>query len=556
MSMKRELQNPSVCIRLPISRLSPGEVAPPLVPEHESWKVLAAWDDPLAPRRGHSPTHRTSSKTRINYQAAPALEWTRHRDRERTLVTGEPTWREYSVECRLQALQAAAGPTRDGWFINQARAGIVFRIHTSRRHYYFCLEGKRRLVLFRRIDDEWFKLAAQEVKYQEEIITLRVSLDGDAIRAECPELEVELFATDTTIPRGKAGFRALGQCRLFALSITMTPSQEKTNKRLARELIECTAHLGSSVPDEEEAGEIDLSDGRALLGAADFCQPGRNDLLFHTPEGLLATTWEGEELWRLRERTLSQRIVISADVVDSSRRIYALLGEREVTGRRYLGAPKNSLLTADEAVVIDGASGEILTRTKLPPAPEPDPSFPRSLEKLWGHNFSFETGRLVSEKSLDIAIRSNGSRKCDIWAYDGKLNLLWEHHQIDPPYGHLNAVHLFDVNNDGRSEVLAGGTLFSAEGEVLWVHDLGEEMQILGAEHYDAVLVGDFSNDSESDPLALFMGGSAGVYVVDALTGKTRAIHRTGHAQWVRACKVREDLPGEQLLVGMRWGNF
>jgi len=545
--MDRDSVSTTVVARLPIAGLSAGDVGPPMQPGHESWRTLAGWEDPLAPRGGYRVP---ADKTRIDTDDGPAIEWVRHHDRERALVTGQPTWREYRVECRVQALQAWAGPSRDGWFIAEAMAGIAFRIETSRHFYYFCLEGQRRLVLYRRIDDEWAVLGAEDVHYHEEILTLRVSLDGDGIHAECPELDVEMFATDTLLRTGRVGFRALGQCRLFDLSVSMTPSQQETNKHLARQLVERTAHVGSSVPDAVEVGEIDLSDGRGLLACSDFCQAGRNDLLFSTSDGLVATTWEGEELWRVAERPA--QVKMAAEATNGSRCIYILAGERMSAEQVSVGGVKGTRTLADEAIVVKGATGDILARTKLPEDP--------GLKPLDQYDFSFETGRLTGDQSLDIVVRQwrkdtqGGGR--DLWAYDADLKLLW-HQRVDPPYGHHNAVHLFDVNGDGRSEVIAGGTLLSADGNVLWVHDRAEEeRRIANARHYDAVLVGNFAEDAEDDPIALLIGGSAGVYVVDALTGRTRAAHRIGHAQWGMVCKVRDDLPGKQLMAGTRWGNF
>ena len=288
-------QEPIVVARLPIAELTPGEIAPPLEPGHPSWSTLAGWTDPLADRAAYRVP---SGKTRVDHEGQPAIEWQESADVERALITGAPTWREYCVECHVQALQTEAGPTSDAWFISDAMAGIVFRTVTSRWFYYFCLEGRRRMVLYRRVDDEWFELAARDVEYAGHIVTLRVSLDGDGMRAECPELGVEFFATDTALRGGKAGFRALGKCRLLDLRVTMTPSQQRLNGRLAEELVARTARLGATVPDEEEVGVIDVA-GRRLVEVSDFCCAGRNDLLFRARGALFAVTWDGEELWRL-----------------------------------------------------------------------------------------------------------------------------------------------------------------------------------------------------------------------------------------------------------------
>ncbi len=553
----------AVRVCLPIEELPYGEVAPPLELDHESWAVLSGWDDPLAPRAG---CRLPSGKTRIDYDGIPAIEW--HKDNaterplalgnERALTTGEPTWREYMVECRLQALETHAGPTNDGWFIDVARAGIIFRAETIRRHYYFCLEAQRRLVLYRRIDDEWFELAAQDVDYlalfaynqPEQIVTLRVELDGDGIRAVCPELEVDFRMTDTMIRSGKVGFRALGACRLFDLSISMTESGQRVNERLAGRLHRQTERLSESVPTERQVEEIELADGYKLVQACDVCRPGRNDLLLRGPGGLLATTFDGQELWRVEETVKDFRV--TGDAVDGSRRIYALVGEQRadhvtsVRGREHLAA------VADEIISIQGATGNIIGRTPLPDDPHVD--------KVQPYLFAIETGRLESDQDVDFVLRHCRSDMegggNDLWAFDGDLSLLW-HQTVTPPYGHGGAVHLVDLDDSGRSEVIAGGTIVAADGDILSVHDMSDEMpRIWGAGHYDAVVAGNFADDPERDPVVFLVAGSAGVYVMNPFNGRTRAVHPVGHAQWGKACKVRDDIPGQQVMVGTRWNNF
>lgn len=536
----------TIVARLPIAELAPGEVGPPLEPAHPSWGVLTGWTDPLADRAAYRVP---SGKTRVDWEGRPAIEWEESPDSEHAIVTGEPTWREYCAECTMQALQAEAGPTNDGWFIREAMAGIVLRVHTSRWFHYFCLQGQRRMVLYRRLDDEWHELAAQDVTYEGQVVTLRVRLDGDGMRAECTKLGVQFMVTDTALRTGKVGFRALGKCRLFDLRVSMTPSQQRLNERLAQEALARTARLGASVPDEEQVGEMDVT-GRRLLGASDFCAADRNDLLWSTRDALLATTWGGEELWSVPGRP--SHVKVAAEAVGGVRRIYALVGMRSAKERVTVRGTPSRGVVADEIIGINGATGHVEVRVKLPEEPE--------MELLRNYDVSFETGRLAGEHAIDICVRQwrvdcgGGGR--DIWAYDAGLNLLW-HQKVDPPYGHHNAVHMIDLNGDGRSEVMAGGTLISADGDVLSVHDSGEEVaRIAGAGHYDAVCVGFFAADEERDPVAFLMAGSAGVYVTDPLSGVTRAVHRTGHAQWGLPCTVRADLPGCQVLHGTRWGNM
>ena len=211
-----------------------------------------------------------------------------------------------------------------------------------------------------------------------------------------------------------------------------------------------------------------------------------------------------------------------------------------------------SVLTVEhEMVVIEGRTGAILARAELPPNVPTQRFFdwcPRS-------------AALVNADGTDIVLREwrddHGGGGIRLWAYDRALNLLWEHVQTGAHYGHHWALDFFDGDGDGREEMLAGGYLYRGDGTILWMHDRFDEMrQIRGASHYDAVVIGNLTGQPEDDPVAFLCGGSAGVYVVDALNGATRVVHRIGHAQGRSIGKVRPDLPGTEVLAVTRWGNY
>jgi hypothetical protein len=221
-------------------------------------------------------------------------------------------------------------------------------------------------------------------------------------------------------------------------------------------------------------------------------------------------------------------------------------------GRLLYGLVKKGGPKWGEMVVIQGDDGAVVARSECP----------EFHEMLNLPDFSTSSGNFTDTGGFDIVLREwrrdKGNGGVNVWAYDKDLNLLW-HHELQGVawYGHHYAVQFYDVDGDGRDELLAGGTLFDAEGNILWVHDRSDEvLRIAGAQHYDAVALGAFAEDEEIDPVAFLVAGSAGVYVVDGLTGRTRAFQRIGHAQGRLIGKVRNDIPGEQILVATRWGNM
>lgn len=527
---------------LPVADLPPGEILPPFELDHPSHRILAEWDDPLAPRNGYRVT---SAKTRTADEFGPALEWHAGDDFDRALVTGSPTWRDYSISCSVLPIQTAAGPAFDDPRVRFAAAGIIFRVETSRRYYFLCVEEAKRLVLYRRSDDDWSVLDSREITLPAGPVTLAVDANGDEFHASCPEAAVRFSVSDGAIASGRCGFRARGQCRLYNLTIDMSPEQRRCNEARANSAAAALEARMRAVPVERLLRVLRLPEGASVLACSEFHRVGVNDLLLACPGRLCAMSLEGVMLWELKADVAGAYATIGG--APGAALIFALTGRREGQDVRSVrGAPVRSQI-ADRITVVDGQTGKVQAEADLPrDVPHPSHMF----------DLSFEAGRLTGNEPTDILVRQDTSAGArPLWAFDRHLRPLWQQ-DVFPPYGHHNAVHFCDLDGDGRDEVLAGGVMLSSSGEVLWTHDAAEEMRsIRGARHYDAALVGRFAGPDQP-PVVFLMGGSAGVYVVDAFTGRTRAVHRVGHAQWGMPCSVRSDLPGEQVMVGTRWGNY
>ncbi|HRU04273.1 MAG TPA: hypothetical protein P5137_00700 [Candidatus Brocadiia bacterium] len=536
-------ESPALVLRLPIAEVAPGPILPPFDLDHPTHRVLAEWDDPFSPRSAYAVP---PGKTRVEDAFGPAIEWDDPRVQDRALVSVAPPWRDGAASCQVLPLAAETPPGPDDPGGRPANAGLVFRAATSRLYYFFCVEAKKRLVLYRRDDDVWTELAGREIVPPAAPLTLAVKANADALTAECPEAGVRFEVRDSAIAEGRWGFRARGACRLYDLALTFTQAQLQNRDEAAKQRAAGVRARAASVPEERHVRDLALPPNSRLLACDTLRKPGLNDLLLACPDSLCAMSLDGEMLWRTPCAVTGVYAIVRG--AGDRRLIYVLTGLRggvEVGGIRG-GRTRRDI--ANALAVFDGRTGAIVAETELPTEFTP--------KNVYGFDISFESGRLTSSEATDILVRhetSAGARQ--LWALDCQLKTLWRQ-EVDPPYGHHNAVHFFDVNRDGRDEVLAGGTLLSSTGAVLWVHDRAAEMRAIhSAGHYDAAPVGWFAGD-DKPPVAFLAAGSAGVYVVDALTGKTRAVHRMGHAQWALPCRLRTDLPGQQVLVGTRWGNF
>ncbi len=533
----------AVVATLDIAGLPEGPVLDPMAhPGAAEAAAFAGWETPIAPWGGF----RLASGFQIVRDGeACVLEFTLPAD-ERSIVTLPADSRDYAVEARVLPRQEAAGPHNDRADCERAYVGIVFRQESSRRFYLFCVEGGDTLVLYRRSDAEWYPLARQQVGPLTTYVTLRVDLDGDGISCSCPELQVALQATDGTFRTGRAGLRGVGAARVAALRILQTPAQQARDARRRATAASAEAALGADIPEPVLVHRMDL----AALGAtplfSDYARPGRYDLLL-PGKTLRAVTAAGDFLWEVPFPV--RRLEFSREHTPQGRLIYGFTGERSRRSSTVIHGDTVDWIIDDEVVAIEGATGRVLARATLP---ELDPvlRFP-----------DFSSGSLnLTGTGQDILVREwrrdTGGGGYNLWAYDRDLNLLW-HRRVDTPYGHHFSITGYDVDGDGRDEVLAGGRLYDAEGRILWTHDRADEMaRIHGAQHYDAAAIGALSGEEDLDPVGFLFGGSAGVYVVDGLSGATRAVHRIGHAQGRVIGRFRDDLPGVQLLAACRWGNM
>lgn len=535
---------------LDLADLPEGEILRTLEPLSPAERtLLQTWETPLTQWGGFQVNSDISVEST---PSGPQLRFARTRSgaAERALVTGDQSLRDCCITAVCQPVGEEMPPHVDRDDCTRALAGIVFRMQTSRWYYQFGIEGRGRAVLYRRRDDEWLALATRDVELPAGPVTLSVDLDGDGIRATCPELDVAFHATDTMYAAGKAGFRTLGEATLGELRVTAAPWQERRNAARADMLATAFEERSDRVP---EAVLVDTLDLAALGGSPTFCDfasPGRFDMLLTGEDTFRALDASGEEMWRLDEPIRNPVLSRSHDRADG-RLIYALSGERKVVDRANVSGEVTAQAVQNEMVVIRGRDGAVLARAELP-VEEGDMRF---------YDWSPGSAALRDPEGFDIVLREwrqdMGGGGARLWALDRDLDQLWYHQQEGAYYGHHWALAFCDVDGDGRDELLAGGHLYDGDGTVIWRHDGAEEMWgINGAQHYDAVALGAFTADEDVDPMAFLLGGSAGVYVVDARTGRTRAVHRIGHAQGRVICQLRDDLPGHQILAVTRWGNF
>jgi hypothetical protein len=112
-----------------------------------------------------------------------------------------------AIEASVCPLVGTSAPHADDEHAIVGRTGVLARMETSRRYYFFCVEGHERLALYRREDGRYTMLGGKELAVDaSRYYRLRLDASGNRLRAECDgEPIADVF--DPVLRRGPVGVR-------------------------------------------------------------------------------------------------------------------------------------------------------------------------------------------------------------------------------------------------------------------------------------------------------------------------------------------------------------
>jgi len=445
------------------------------------------------------------------------------------LVTGYPHWSGYTLTARVRPLSS------DGWI------GLLFRYQNSRNHYAFGFSGDGQLQLIRVCHEERVVLdACPCLPDGDRIYTFQVEASGDRLRAFL-DGNLCLEAHDSTFPSGKVGLMAAVPARFDDVEVAACPSACAEFFQKRGRYLEELESLRERYPKPvlwKRFPTEGFGAGKSIR-FGDLNNDGRLEILFaqnlkRIDSGnfgmiscLTAVNLEGEILWQIgspnpKHGLLTADVCLQAHDLDRD-------GLTEV------------IFTKDFRIwVVDGATGEVKAHA---PTPRSSPQYPR--------NWLDETGfyRIIGDAIYFCDLSGKGypqefllkDRYNTVWAYNHRLEPLWK---LSCETGHFPLA--YDIDGDGRDEVMIGSTLVDAEGKPIWSLDLED--------HVDTIAIGRFGPGDGGDLRILLTAGDEGFLMLDA-EGHILRRDRTGHLQKVTVADLDPGRPGLEYATITFWGH-
>jgi hypothetical protein len=425
----------------------------------------------------------------------------------RTLVGGLPTWMDYDIEASVRLVDQTIIPEKLAYGENTSlpHIGIFARSTDSIRFYMLALEPNR-AVLYLKKAREWIKLGTKQMFVNPDTYyLLRLSVSGDSLKGYV-DGRLILNVKDKTYLAGKAGARFNTEARVRSIQVLMTPSQKADSERAKLAFDAETTAARMNHPKPVVLKTIDLP-GSSLYPAhlrsaesIDFIVVGKK-------------TWaidlDGKILWEYQ----TPMTLIATGKPDK-------MGISRIVG-----------LAGDKFVMLDGRNGQPMHETNalLPPL-------------IYG---PWRLGNLTGKGEVNYVARS-GDNTSVFTVYDENLKVLFQG-KTTIEIGHTHGLGFWDVDGDGKEELLAGGSCFRGDGSHFWDSRVAEA-------HLDQVVIGPLGPYGE--PISVFLGLDEGVTFIDGISGERLSLTPNGHPQNVVVGDFRPDLPGLEVLTISRWASY
>jgi hypothetical protein len=240
---------------------------------------------------------------------------------------------------------------------------------------------------------------------------------------------------------------------------------------------------------------------------------------------------DGHELWRWQAPAQDARLRGEFEAP-------GILWDFHHTGRDEV-AHWRIIDNVEYLVIADGRTGDIIKKVKWPTPPMPHVY----------NNYRMAVAKFHKESAGPdtLLVLSDTGGLITLTAYDYNLNQLWQHSEPRQKdyFGHY--IYPFDVNGDGIDEVLISHLCLDANGKVVW--DNGKYFE-KNNDHMDAMEFFDMNGDGKPE---LLVGQSdVGTLAYNAQNGDMLWQNLSDHSQQVTAGFILGDSKTPQVVTNGR----
>jgi hypothetical protein len=516
-----------------------GRVLDPLEPDQRiEKKYFAGWRNLLTASLGRLSAHRGSAMFNlIEDDGRPALEWTTNLPF--LLVAGDEAWGDVELRAETRCIMTDSFPYfhDEMTFDYHGRTGVAFRAQDSRRHYFAGFDHGQRVVIAAREDANWIVLNSAPFSVDRRrwyALALRCAGDRFELRVDG---ELWLTAQDARWRTGPAGLYSNTVSRWAGAEVLCAPAEVRAAAARRRASEADLRGARRRWPGLRKLAQIALPPTPAAPKFAAVLDEARGAFLIRwegpAGSGLAALERTGRELWRREWPGPGRALQIKCADIDLD------------------GAPEAVVMNGDEILVLDGATGA--TRAAAP-YPEGCPFIRHRGEKgafkgrvpyLWQLAGPDRPARIV-------LFEYTGAGAHTIVCLDHNLNFRWRHLNYAGKAGH--DLKAYDVDGDGRLEVVAAYYAVNDEGETVW--RVRDQDLVFKQDHADNLFVGPMDAEGRGPAKIVASCGEAGAMFVRAATGDIFAQRRgLGHVQRLAGGRFRPESPGVQVWLWTDWGS-
>lgn len=445
------------------------------------------------------------------------------------LATGDMGWENYTVRVLVRPLSS------------RGKVGLLFRYQHNRAYYGVFLENGNQISLESTYHDQSTVLARAEASYGvDEYYSLAISVVDQRIKVFWNDSEL-ISVTDGTYSNGKIALAARVPARFSQVGVTTSLDDAVEFERHCKQRKQNLLNIRKKYPLAKLWRKMDTATFGAgkMYRFGDLDGDGQLEILmvqnqsridngnFRQISCLTATDLDGNVLWQVGEPTSANwRVTCDLPV-----QIHDIDGD---------GHAEVIMLKDFRIQVLDGKTGQLKMSAPSPKATHDG--------RYWYGDFPEDPFDRVTGDAIAFADFNGGrgaqhiiikDRYSGFWVYNNKLELQWNY---DCETGHYPAI--YDINGDGRDEIMMGNTLFDYQGNVLWSVDLED--------HVDGIAIGPFGPNGEVR-VALAAGHHG--FILLNQGGEVLRTHKFGHVQKVTAARLVDSLPGYQFVTINYWEN-